>query len=120
MTLQSPDALSPALAIRGGQFAGHGPVQALAPLPATSLSKVYSVMPFSPTRLPPSVLAGAASARQDAPSISAAAPFRTVSARVSYFTLILHGVVELATDEHGTTGNYSNSLSVKSPSCPMT
>src|SRR3569623_344239 len=45
MMLLSPLALSPAVAISGGQFVAQSPLHALLPEPAASLSNTYSVMP---------------------------------------------------------------------------
>ena len=49
-----------AAANSGGQLVAHGPLQTLLPLPAASLSKVYSVMPPAPTKTPFSMRAGMA------------------------------------------------------------
>ena len=46
VTDASPVGVSPAGIVRAGQFVRQPPVQALVPLPATSLVNVYRVIPF--------------------------------------------------------------------------
>src|ERR1035437_8032031 len=71
---QSPDAWSASAALVGGQFTAHGPLQVLLPLPAASLSNVYSVMPAELTSVPPSNFAAIG-----APPMLAQAPSTVVS-----------------------------------------
>ncbi len=58
ITLQSPLAMAPVSAARGGQFCAH--LSLHTDLPPLSLSKVYSVMPLASTSMPSLVIAGSA------------------------------------------------------------
>src|SRR3989344_4098784 len=58
----APAGWSVAPAMAGGHSAAQAPLQVLLPLPATSLSKVESVMPLASTRAPLTGLAGGSAA----------------------------------------------------------
>src|SRR5215207_1504942 len=76
--LQSPEALSLPLAIRGGQLVAHCPLHTDLPEPMASRSNVYSVMPFGPTNTPSATLAG-----EELGIMEAHAEIRPASARVA-------------------------------------